>query len=179
MTRRPCTSSYVDRHGISSLTPCCLVAQDKCHSGAWPIGIRETLRCQLSYRALGMGTVYRNSVTVCQPGGSLHGNGLYHDVHLWGQCSGAVILVDASDAFNSANGKATLRNTHTLWDEWRKEIHEKLKLSMMKQITVCEVKSTCAFLKSGEHSQTAFNDTQYKATFTCSPQIWPFPDNYH
>jgi len=82
-----------------------------------------------------------------------------------------VILVDASDAFNSANGKATLRNTHTLWDEWRKEIHEKLKLSMMKQITVCEVKSTCAFLKSGEHSQTAFNDTQYKATFTCSPQI--------
>ena len=33
-------------------------------------------------------------------------------------------------------------------DEWRKEMHEKLKLSMMKRIMECEVKSSCAFLKS-------------------------------
>ena len=33
-------------------------------------------------------------------------------------------------------------------DEWRKEMHEKPKLSMMKQITECEVKSSCACLKS-------------------------------
>ena len=34
-------------------------------------------------------------------------------------------------------------------DEWRKEMHEKPKLSMMKRITEChEVKSSCAFLKS-------------------------------
>ena len=33
-------------------------------------------------------------------------------------------------------------------DEWRKEMHEKPKLSMMKRITECEVRSSCAFLKS-------------------------------
>ena len=33
-------------------------------------------------------------------------------------------------------------------DEWRKEMHEKLKLSMMKLTVECEVKSSCAFLKS-------------------------------
>ena len=33
-------------------------------------------------------------------------------------------------------------------DEWRKEIHEKPKLSMMKRITECEVRSGCAFLMS-------------------------------
>ena len=33
-------------------------------------------------------------------------------------------------------------------DDWRKEMHEKLKLSMMKRITECEVRSSCAFLKS-------------------------------
>ena len=32
-------------------------------------------------------------------------------------------------------------------DEWRKEMHEKPKLSMMKRITECEVRSSCAFLK--------------------------------
>ena len=33
-------------------------------------------------------------------------------------------------------------------DDWRKEMHEKPKLSMMKLITECEVKSSCTFLKS-------------------------------
>ena len=33
-------------------------------------------------------------------------------------------------------------------DEWRKEMHEKPKLSMMKLISDCEVKSSCALLKS-------------------------------
>ena len=33
-------------------------------------------------------------------------------------------------------------------DEWSKEMHEKPKLSMMKRITECEVRSSCAFLKS-------------------------------
>ena len=32
-------------------------------------------------------------------------------------------------------------------DEWRKELHEKSKLVMMKQIVECEVKSSCALLK--------------------------------
>ena len=32
-------------------------------------------------------------------------------------------------------------------DEWRMEMHEKSKLSMMKRITKCEVKSSCAFSK--------------------------------
>ena len=32
-------------------------------------------------------------------------------------------------------------------NEWRKEMQEKPKLSMMKRITECEVKSSCAFLK--------------------------------
>ena len=34
-------------------------------------------------------------------------------------------------------------------DEWRKEMHEKLKLSMMKQITECKVKSSWAFKVKG------------------------------
>ena len=33
-------------------------------------------------------------------------------------------------------------------DEWRKEVHEKAKLSMMKLIGECEVESSCALLKS-------------------------------
>ena len=33
-------------------------------------------------------------------------------------------------------------------DKWRKEVHEKLKLSMMKLIGECEVESSCALLKS-------------------------------
>ena len=33
-------------------------------------------------------------------------------------------------------------------DEWRKEMHEKPKLSMMTLIMECEVKSSCAFFKS-------------------------------
>ena len=33
-------------------------------------------------------------------------------------------------------------------DEWMKEVHEKLKLSMLKLIGECEVKSSCSLLKS-------------------------------
>ena len=33
-------------------------------------------------------------------------------------------------------------------DEWRKVMHEKPKLSMMKLIVECEVKASCVFLKS-------------------------------
>ena len=33
-------------------------------------------------------------------------------------------------------------------EEWRKEMHEKPKLSIMKMVTECEVRSSCAFLKS-------------------------------
>ena len=33
-------------------------------------------------------------------------------------------------------------------DEWRKEVHEKPKLSTMKLIGECEVESSCALLKS-------------------------------
>ena len=33
-------------------------------------------------------------------------------------------------------------------DKWRKEMHEKPKLLIMKLIVECEVKSNCAFLKS-------------------------------
>ena len=33
-------------------------------------------------------------------------------------------------------------------DEWRKEMHEKPMLSMIKLIVECEVESSCAFLKS-------------------------------
>ena len=30
-------------------------------------------------------------------------------------------------------------------EEWRKEVHKKLKLSMMKRIGECEVESSCVF----------------------------------
>ena len=48
-------------------------------------------------------------------------------------------------------------------DEWRKEMHEKPKLSMMKQITKCEVKSSCAFLKSkAERRMRRWNGSIYR-----------------
>ena len=61
-----------------------------------------------------------------------------HDV------SGGVIRESAADM------KGMLLNVawRNVRDEWRKEMHEKPMLSMTKQITECEGKSSCAFLKS-------------------------------
>ena len=63
----------------------------------------------------------------------------------WQDVSGGVIR-----ELSEADVKGMLLSVawRNVRDEWRKEMHEKPKLSMMKQITECEVRSSCAFLKS-------------------------------
>ena len=54
----------------------------------------------------------------------------------------------------------------------RKEIHEKPKLSMMKQIMECEVKSTCAFLKSKAEKRRMLKLKGGTATFQIEMGMW-------
>ena len=63
----------------------------------------------------------------------------------WQDVSGSVIR-----ELSEADVKGMLLSVawRNVRDEWRKEMHEKPKLSMMKRITKCEVRSSCAFLKS-------------------------------
>ena len=63
----------------------------------------------------------------------------------WQDVSGGVIRV-----LSEADMKDMLLSVawENVRNEWRKEMHEKLKLSVMKRITKCEVRSSCAFLKS-------------------------------
>ena len=60
----------------------------------------------------------------------------------WQDVSGSVIR-----ELSEADVKVMLLSVawRNVRDEWRKEMHE---LSMMKWITECEVRSSCAFLKS-------------------------------
>ena len=63
----------------------------------------------------------------------------------WWDVSGGVIRELSEADVKGILLSVTWRNVR---DEWRREMHEKPKLSMMKWITECEVRSSCAFLKS-------------------------------
>ena len=71
-----------------------------------------------------------------------------------GRCAGKIGWQDKSSGaireLSEADVKGMLLSAarRNVRDEWRKEMHEKPKLSMMKLIVECEAESSCAFLKS-------------------------------
>lgn len=117
LARRLCTG-YVDPEGISALVACRLIALDKC-PGVRPVGIGETLRRLISkavlqvarddiQRVVGCLQLCAGQEAACEAG-ILAMRSLFEDGTVE-----AVLLVDASNAFNSLNREAALRNTHIL-----------------------------------------------------------------
>ena len=113
LTRRIC-SNYVDPMGLSAFVACRLIALDKC-PGVRPIGIGETCR-----RIIGKAVLSVVSPDILDVAGSLQlcagqEGGCETAVHAIRQifhsddCE-AVLLVDATNAFNSLNRQAALRN---------------------------------------------------------------------
>ena len=111
--RRICTN-YVDPSGLSAFVACRLVALDKC-PGVRPIGIGETAR-----RLVGRAIARVLSDDIQAAAGPLqlcagHQSGCESAVHAMRQVfesseTEAIILVDATNAFNSLNRQAALRN---------------------------------------------------------------------
>ena len=117
IARRIC-SGYVDPSGLSVFVACRLIALDKC-PGVRPIGIGEMVR-RITGKAIA--TIISDDIQAAA--GPLqvcagHLAGCEAAVHSMRQIfespqSEAVILVDASNAFNSLNRQAALRNIHYL-----------------------------------------------------------------
>ena len=117
IARRIC-SCFVDPKGLSAFVACRLIALDKC-PGVRPIGIGETAR-----RIIGKTIAAAISDDVQDAAGPLqvcagHLSGCEAAVRAMRQVfeapdTDAVILVDASNAFNSLNRQAALRNIHQL-----------------------------------------------------------------
>ena len=116
-TRRIC-SCFVDPRGLSAFVACRLIALDK-RPGVRPIGVGETSR-----RIVGRAIVASISDDIQDAAGPLqvcagHLSECEAAVHAMRQISeapdtDAIILVDASNAFNSLNRQAALRNIHKL-----------------------------------------------------------------
>ena len=117
IAKRICTS-YVDPSGLSAFVSCRLIALDKC-PGVRPIGIGEMVR-----RIIGKAIATTISDDIQAAAGPLQvcaGQvaGCEAAVHTMRQVfespqSEAIILVDASNAFNSLNRQVALRNIHHL-----------------------------------------------------------------
>ena len=117
LTRKLC-SNHVDPSGISALTACRLIALDKC-PGVRPIGVGETLRRLISkailrvtrddiLKAVGSIQLCAGQEAACEAG--IHAmRNLFED-----EGAEAMLMVDASNAFNSLNREAALRNTRIL-----------------------------------------------------------------
>ena len=117
LTRRIC-STYVDPRGISSLVASRLIALDK-SPGIRPIGVGEILRRLIGkvvlhiaqediQRTVGSLQLCAGQDAACEAG--IHAmRRVYEDDN-----TEAVLLVDASNAFNSLNREAALRNVHIL-----------------------------------------------------------------
>ena len=115
---RRISSCFVDPKGLSALVACRLIALDKC-PGVRPIGIGETAR-----RIIGKAIVVAISDDIQDAAGPLqvcagHLSGCEAAVHAMRKVfeapdTDAVILVDASNAFNSLNRQAALRNIYQL-----------------------------------------------------------------
>ena len=113
LARRLCTS-FVDPRGLSSFLACRLIALDKC-PGVRPIGICETARRIVAKAVL---FVTKSDIQeaagvrqLC--GGQIAGiEAAIHSVfsEFQSEASEAVLLVDASNAFNSLNREAALHN---------------------------------------------------------------------
>ena len=117
-TARRICSCFVDPSGLSAFVACRLIALDKC-PGVRPIGIGETVR-----RIVGRAIATAISDDIQEAAGPLqvcagHLSGCEAAVHAMRQVfessdTEAVILVDASNAFNSLNRQAALRNVQQL-----------------------------------------------------------------
>ncbi len=115
---RRLSTSFVDPKGLSAFVACRLIALDKC-PGVRPIGIGETAR-----RIIGKAIAFTITEDIQNAAGPLqacagHISGCEAAVHAMRQVyeseqTEAVILVDASNAFNSLNREAALRNIQQL-----------------------------------------------------------------
>ena len=111
---RRLSTCFVDPNGLSAFVACRLIALDKC-PGVHPIGIGETVR-----RIIGKAIAHTITEDIQDAAGPLqvcasHISGCEAAVHAMRQVyesqqTEAVILVDASNAFNSLNREAALRN---------------------------------------------------------------------
>ena len=117
VTKRICTS-YVDPHGISALVACRLIALDKC-PGVRPIAIGETVR-RIIGRAI-LSIIKASIMEAAGPKQLCAGQeaGCEAAIHAMrdifeNKNSDAVLLVDASNAFNSLNRENALRNIQKL-----------------------------------------------------------------
>ena len=116
-TRRLC-SSYIDPEGISALVACRLIALDK-KPGIRPIGIGETLRRLMAKTilriaqadiqcAVGSLQLCAGQEAACEAG--IHAiRNIFND-----EDTEAVLLVDATNAFNALNRQVALRNIRIL-----------------------------------------------------------------
>ena len=117
-TAKRICSCYVDPKGLSSFVACRLIALDKC-PGVRPIGIGEMVR-----RIIGRAIATAISEDIQAAAGPLqvcarHLAGCEAAVHAMRRVyesseTEAVILVDASNAFNLLNRQTALRNVHHL-----------------------------------------------------------------
>ena len=117
VARRICTS-YVDPQGRAPLTASRLIALDKC-LGVRPIAVGEAVR-----RIIGKAILAVIKLDVLEASGTLQlcagqkagSEAAIHTMHQMFENveSEAVLLVDASNAFNSLNRKAALYNIHSL-----------------------------------------------------------------
>ena len=123
---RRLSTCFVDPSGLSAFVACRLIALDKC-PGVCPIGIGETVR-----RIIGKAIASTITEDIQEAAGPLqvcagHISGCEAAVHAMRQVyesqqTEAVILVDASNAFNSLNRNAALHNIQQLCPSLSKSI---------------------------------------------------------
>ena len=117
-TARKICSSHVAPKALEPLVACCLIALDKC-PGVRPIGIRETVRRIIRRTILNILKDDIRSVTGPLQLCAGHEAGCEAAIHALREifsssATEAVILVDASNAFNSLNREVALRNIQHL-----------------------------------------------------------------
>jgi len=117
VARRLCTM-FVDPQGLSALLACRLIALDKC-PGVRPIGICETARRIISKAVLFAlkADIQEAAGPMQLCAGQMAGiEAAVHAINASFQCANteAVLLVDASNAFNSLNREAALHNIRHL-----------------------------------------------------------------
>ena len=117
VARKLCTT-FVDPGGLSAFASCRLIALDKC-PGVRPIGVGETVRRIIAKAVLSVlkGDIREAAGSSQLCAGQLSGcEAAVHSVQtLFGSPdTEAVMLVDATNAFNSLNRQATLHNIQHL-----------------------------------------------------------------
>ena len=118
MTRRLCTE-FIDPLGIEVILANRLIPLDKGESAVWPIGVREVIR-----RIMGRCVMHVTKSDVIDASGSLqvcagHKSGNEAAIHKMRSIfnadeTDAVLLIDASNAFNALNRAAALHNIRVL-----------------------------------------------------------------